>query len=230
MRRKNWINKKKFLFDNLNHNKIKKTAYYSLFLNKIIKALDEYKVYIFIKTLYYLRNKHTNNLIKTNIFYLSFLLKFFKKFKRKLMFRTFYSLLNKNKLLLVPSFFFLSQFFEYKNLFFNVLNEKKIEGFFIYKNFFKITGYYNEYLLNYNIYINYNFFIFKNSFDTFFYLNEIFKHKESNKIGKVKYFFQPFKTDYYFNYYFNYNLFVLNTVEFYKIIIYLNINSINKFI
>ena len=181
--------------------------------------------------LFLLKNKHVFIDGKINKFTLFFFFKITSFLKKKTMFRLFYKIYTKNILTLSPLYTFSSQFFENKNLFFDVLDNNKVDGFFIYKNLFKITNYYNDYLAHYKAYVNYNFYIWKNSFNVFNSLNEIFQHKDFNKIGKVKYFLnknvenEVFSK---FNFYLNYNFFLLNTIEFYKILIYLHINVFIK--
>ena len=51
-------------------------------------------------------------------------------------------------MILSPAFMFSSQFFDYRNSFFNVINNNKTKGFFIYKNLFKLTGYKNDFYKN----------------------------------------------------------------------------------
>ena len=196
--------------------------------NKKTKFIDVHNVLNFSKNIFFLKNRYVNNNAKINSFYLYFLIKFFNVLKKKVMFRTFYKLYNKNKLILSPFFFSSSQFFEYRNNFFNILNTNSVEGFFIYKNLFKLTGYYNDYLINCKIYINYNFYIYKNSYNIFFNLNEVLKLKDSNRIGKVKHFNQQEIEQFNFNYYFTYNNYLNSSLELYKIMIILYLNLINK--
>jgi len=225
MRRKNWINKKNFFFGNFYK---KNKLYYNYVFNKKTKIVDIHNVLTFTKNIFYLKNRYVNNNVKINSFYLCFLIRLFNVLKKTLMFRTFYKLYGKNKLILSPFFFSSSQFFEYRNNFFNILKINNVEGFYIYKNLFKLTGYYNDYLINSKIYINYNFFLYKNSYNIFFGINEVLKSKDSNRIGKVKHFSQPEIEQYNFNYYFAYNNYMNNTLELYKIITNLYINLLYK--
>lgn len=187
--------------------------------------LDVHRVFVFSRNIFFIKNRLVNNKLKLNSFYLLFLVKLFSTFKKKLMFRTFYKL-NNNKLILTPSFFFSSQFFEYRNYFFNILKHNKISGFFIYRNLFKISGYYNEFTINYKAYINYNYYIINYSHNIFTSLNETLKSKDFNRIGKVKYYSEFYSNHFNFNYYFMYNLFINNSLELYKISILLYLNFI----
>lgn len=187
---------------------------------------DKYKINLYLNDLFFKKNKYTKLNLKTNFFYFIFLINTFKIWKRKIFFRTFYKIHTNSNLLLSPSFMFLSQFFEYRSLFLNVLNKNNLEGFFIYKNLFKNTNYYNDHVINYIAYSGYNYYLINNTEQIFNVLNNILKNKEYNNIGKVKYFFQNYKSDFFLNYYLCYNIHMLNILEFYKIFILLNIHLI----
>lgn len=210
---------------------ITKLNYEFFILIKYYAIVDKYKVIPFVKDISYKAQKFSATSVQINSFYLIQFINFLKIKKRTLFFRTFYKIYKNNLLLLTPSFTFLSQFFEYRSIFFNILKIYNIDGFFIYKNLYKNIGYYNDYSDNYIIYGGYNFYVIKNSYIIFQKLNEILQHKDYNNIGKVKFFFekQPSNSNLNFNYYFIYNIYTNNVVELYKLIIliYLSILKIN---
>lgn len=224
MRRKNWINKKIFLYG-----RYSKFNHIYNYLANITNPVDKYRLFFFCKKLILKKKIFTNLPFKLNLFYLTFLSYTFKISKRKIFFRTFYKVYKKNLLILNPSFIFLSQYFDYRSIFFKVLNINNVVGFFIYKNLFKNTNYQHDHNINYINYIGYNFYLINSRFETFNTLNNIFKSKEYNSIGKIKLFSQDYNKDYVFNYYFIYNIHLSMSSELYKILICVYIHKLNSF-
>ena len=227
MRRKNWINKKSFFIDNVFKNIIfkkfyNKPVYLDFYLNKNLDFFEEHGVDIYTKNLKFLKIKYNLNTVKINLFFFLNFLNFFKVFNKRYLYRGLYKLHKKNELILSPAYCFSSQYLEYRILFWNILKKNKINGFFFYKNFFKISGYANYYFLQENFLKGYNFYIIKPNVEIFDYLNKSFKDKEFNRIGKIK-FFLDLEAQFNFNYYFAYNIFLLNSIEYYKILMYLHI-------
>lgn len=196
-------------------------------MNSNLDLFEQYGLSLYIENLFLSKIRYNNNWVKINLFHFSNFLNLFKIFKRKYLFRLLYKIHKKNELILIPSHLLLSQYFEYRVLFWNILNKNNINGFFIYKNLFKITSNF-EYHYWYKFFSpGYNFYISNSNQKTFDYLNLSFKDKEFNKIGKIK-FFLNLENEFQFNYYFLYNIYLLNASEIYKILIYLHLLNLYK--
>ena len=154
------------------------------------------------------------NLISNHNFYNNFYF-FLKNLEKNLI--IFYFLKNNiNKFNIVPNFLFNKQiFFDYKN-FNKFLKKNKIK--FLYLN--------NKNLSNFDLYGN-NFLLVSNNLD----MKEINNLKNEFNIeifNKNNYNFYK-KNDFLtISYFLNFNLFLSNVVEFYKIIILLNLINIFK--
>lgn len=218
MRRKNWISKKKLFYDNL--------YLYDFFLKKISKNINKHRSSEYLFKIFFIKNKVAYNLINYNLFFLKYLIIFFKMLKKKKLLNVFYKPFYKKYLIISPTFNFSSQFFEYRSIFYDNLKKNKIKGFFIYKNLFSYLNYsYKHFLIN-KLVVGYNFYILNSNNFIFNKLKTIFLEKEFNKIGKIK-FYYDLNNIYYINYYINYNIFIFNLIELYKINLYLYVKFLN---
>lgn len=223
MRRKNWINKKKHFFDN--------QYLWDFFIKKKLKTLDKHRSSEYLFKIFLAKNKYKQNFTDMNIFFFKFFLVFFKFFQKKKLINLFYNkadLYYNQYTILSPSYFFSSQFFEYKTIFFNILKKHNYRGFFIYKNLFKQSNNYNLYKLNKNLISGYNFYLLNSTKNVFEKLNNIFIDKEFRKVGSIKLIINNTNNNFDFNYFINYNLYLLNILEIYKICLYLNLKILTK--
>jgi hypothetical protein len=97
---------------------------------------------------------------------------------------------------------------------------------FLYKNYFNSIGYKNSQVFYKKHLTGYNFYILNNSIKKYLELIKINDDKDYNPIGKVKmilmynhYFVFNFDNE--VSVFFNFNLFLLNLVEIYKILLLL---------
>jgi hypothetical protein len=173
-----------------------------------------------------MKNKVTNVHAEINSFIFLHLYKNIKYFKKHNMFRVFVKAQLKSKLIVSPAHSALSQFFEYRSIFYIILRKNKLDGFFIYKNLFRQSGYFFDYKVNKNLLIGYNFNIINADYNKYNILYNIFSDKEYNKVGKVKLFFpyKPQSLD--LNLFFLYNVHINNVLELYKINIYLFLKNL----
>ena len=237
MRRKNWIDKKKFFYDNFiehvsqNKNKFNGKYIYNFFL-KICSTPDKFNNKDQLQKIFFKRLKKSN--LNTNLnyhFYLYFL-KFLKVSSKKSLHKSFFK--NSRILFLFsPIYMFKSQFFENRSLFNDLLLNFKLKGFFIYKNFFKNSYVFDNVAFKKHLY-GYNFYIFNKNFKQYENILKLTDNKEYNSIGKIKLLLKD--VDFYnfflkneLNYFLIYNVFLLNTVEVYKIILLLYVNKLVLF-
>lgn len=229
MRRKNWTKEKKYFFDKIKNNNFYNTNSFKNLLIFYIKKpvkLDKHKIIEFMFRKNFKENKYDKVIFQINYYFLYFMIKKISILNKKYFYRLFLKN-NDNLLLLSPAYTFGRQYFEYRSIFFEVLKKKNLKGFFIYKNLFKLTNHYLEYQINRRLLIGYNFYLIKSNIKIFEFLNNILIEKDYNKIGKVKLYKDSFiqlNFVYSLNYFFNYNLFLLNVVEIYKINILLHIH------
>jgi hypothetical protein len=162
------------------------------------------------------KNLFNRNLIK-NYFFLKFLLNFFKKRKSSFLLKSFF-FINRKSLYVNPVFTLNKQLFNFKSEYNDFIIKSECESFFLNKKYlskFKNpTQYYNFTKL-----WGLNYFIIPEK-NHFFLLDEFFKNND-NKILNKKFFkfFNYSSVD--FNYFINYNIFFINLLEFYKILILL---------
>jgi len=163
-----------------------------------------------------------------NYYFYSDLLKQFKFINKKIVYNNYIRNTN-NFLSLLPSYTFKSQFFMNRSIFNDLLLNSKLKGFFLYKNYFNILGYKNNLSFYKKHLIGYNFYIYNNMYKNYSQLIPIMDDKEYNTVGKVKILLtEPniynFKLTHEFSTFFNFNVFLLNLVELYKIsfLLYLN--------
>lgn len=194
---------------------------------RTVASYDKHYSVEFFKKGFHFKNKITNVNNEINMFFFALLFNKIKCIKKQIMFRMLYKYNVNSNLFLSPTYTFLSQFFEYRTLFHNILKKNHLYGFFIYKNLFKQSGYFYDYKFNRDLLLGYNFYIVKSNINICLLLDSILSDKEFNKIGKVKLHVQNYKQDFNFNFFFNYNIFSLNITELYKINIYLYLNSLN---
>lgn len=199
-------------------------------LKKTYKLVDVHDSFFFFQKIWVRRNRYGSILFELNYFYLTRLFSFFKKFKQKNLYKNNFHYNNNNILLFTPSYLYGSQFFENKYLFDKILTDHNLKGFFLYKNFFKKIYYKTNIFKMQNFYFGYNFYIMKISYNKYLNLFKNLDDKEFNKIGKVKFFIenQNYKLQQTndFNFFLNYNLYLFNLQDLYRIIIYLNLNTI----
>lgn len=209
MKRKNWIKKKQnnYLFDNL----IYKYYFFDLYnLNQFI-----------IKNYKNVNKKNTLNNYKLYLFFLNS----FKQNKTNFLIRNFLQI-NSRYLLVKTLFNFQKQFFPNYLFFINFLKKNLLKGFFFNKKFFLKNFENNFYISGFNFWI-YNF--DNNKID--FLLNLSTDNEKKNKdLFIYKNDFQHALIVYcnlnYIN--LNYNVFLLNILELYKIYIYIYLNKIGS--
>jgi hypothetical protein len=129
---------------------------------------------------------------------------------------------------LLPSYTFKSQFFSNKSLFDDVVFNNKLRGFTINKNFYK-----NKYDYNYMFYkkhfIGYNFYIIKSNHTKYLNVFKILDDKEYNGVGKIKFFItNVLEKDSDINLHFLFNIFLLKTLEIYKITVVLFLKNVHN--
>jgi hypothetical protein len=171
------------------------------------------------------KNKHSYLTSELNYhFYLSFF-KILKNKNKNIIYNTYINN-NKHVMSILPSYFFKSQFFSNKSLFDDVLFNNRLRGFIVNKLFFK-----NKYNSNFKFYkkhfVGYNFYILKSNFTKYSSIYKILDDKEYNSVGKVKFFISNIsEKKVSFSLFFFFNIFMLKTLEIYKIIIILNIKNL----
>jgi len=225
MRRKNWINKKNYFYDNIN---VFNPFFFNIFIKKKEFKFDEYNTKGQLYKVFIKKNKYSMLTPELNYyFYLDFF-KILKKKSKYIIYNSYLKNINKNILILLPSYTFKSQFFNNKSLFDDVLVNIKLRGFFIYKNFHK-----DFYLSDFSFYkkhlIGYNYYIFKSNFEKYSNIYKIIDDKEYNSVGKVKLFIDNLFNNKNIlikdlNLFFLFNIFLLKFLEIYKIIVYIYIN------
>ena len=234
MRRKNWINKKKTLYGRyLNTNKNINFNFFNFFLKKKEFIFDKYNTRGQLYKVDLKKTKNSNLNFELNYYFYSDLLKNLKYINKKIIFNNFLKN-NNNILFLLPSYTFKNQFFSHKSLFGDLLLMFKLRGFFIYKNYFNIIGYKNNNFFYKKHLIGYNFYIFNKMYKRY---NDFFKitdDKEYNPVGKVKFLLTKqiifdFKLNSEFNVFFNFNIYLLNIIEIYKIIVLLHLLGCTQF-
>lgn len=229
MRRKNWLNKKNHLYGNVD---LFNSFFWNFFLKKNEIKYDEYNTRGQLYKVFLKKNKHSLLSPELNFY---FYINFFKSLKKKsknIIYNNYLKKLDKNILLLLPSYTFKSQFFSNKSLFDDVLLNLKLRGFFIHKNFYKDFYSCNQVFYKKHL-ISYNYFVVKSNFDKYTNLHKILDDKEYNSVGKVKLFIDILSNNSNFlnkdlNLFFFFNLFVLKNLEIYKIILFLYLNTFNK--
>jgi len=157
------------------------------------------------------------NLISNHNFYNNFYF-FLKNLEKNLV--IFFLLKNSfNKTNIIPNFLFTKQiFFDYKN-FFKFSKKNKIK--FLYVNNKNLKNY------NYEFYGTNFLLISKNNIDNKEFIN--FKNEHNIDVFYKNNYNFLIKDDYFIiSYFLNFNLFVLNILEFYKILILLNLNLIHE--
>lgn len=220
MRRKNWINKKNYFYDNKN---IFNSFFFNIFLKKNEAKFDEYNTR---GQLYKVFIKKTKNSILTpelNYYFYSDLFKIMKKKTKNIIYKNYIKNISKNTLILSPSYTFKSQFFNNKSIFDDVLKNFNLKGLFINNSFYSSDyNFYKKHLIGYNYYV------LKSNFDKYSAIYKLLDDKEYNSVGKVKLF-----VDFYekitninkeVNLFFFFNIFILKLLEIYKITVYLYIN------
>lgn len=226
MRRKNWINKKKYFCDNTNKTNL---FFFNIFLkndkfNSDIYNTNEQLYKVFIK-----KNKLTNLTYNSNYYFYSDLYKILKFYSRSVIFKN-YVFKQNNIMVFLPSYFFKSQFFNNKTLFNDVLSDFKLRGFYLHKNFLN-----KKYNLDSILYkkhlIGYNFFTIKNDFKKYLNIYKIIDEKDYNSVGKVKFFFDTLQVDSNYlnkelNLFFIFNVFLLSILEIYKILTILHLGKL----
>lgn len=217
MRRKNWINKKNYFYGNID---IFNSFFFNIFVKKKESKFDEYNIKGQLYKTYLNKNKNSSLISELNY---HFYLLFFKilKNKNKNIIYNMYVNNNKHVMSLLPSYTFKSQFFSNKSLFDDVVFNNKLRGFTINKNFYK-----NKYDYNYMFYkkhfIGYNFYIIKSNHIKYLNVFKILDDKEYNGVGKIKFFItNVLEKDSDINLHFLFNIFLLKTLEIYKITVVL---------
>ena len=226
MRRKNWINKKKLFYDNVN---IIDPFFFNFFLKKKEFKFDEYNTKGQLYKVFLKKNKESLLLPTVNFYFYNDFIKNIKFISRNIIYKN-YAYKTNNILVLSPSFMFKSQFFINKTLFDDLLLALKLKGFFVHKNFFK----YQQYKCNLITYkkhlIGYNYYVIKSNLTKFSELIKINDDKEYNSVGKVKFFLENPNTNNYLhknlNLFFIYNIYMMNVLEIYKILIYVFISKV----
>lgn len=225
MRRKNWINKKNHLYDN---NNIFNPFFFNIFLKKKELRFDEYNTKGQLYKVLIKKNKYSILTPELNYYFYSDFFRVLKKINKYIIYNNYLKNVNKNILMLLPSYTFKSQFFSNKSLFDDVLANLKLRGFFVHKNFHK-----DFYSSDFNFYkkhlIGYNYYIIKSNFEKYSNIYKIIDDKEYNSVGKVKLFIDDLFNNKNIlikdlNLFFFFNIFLLRLLEIYKIIIHLYIN------
>jgi hypothetical protein len=192
-------------------------------LSKISLSGNRWLVILFLRKLYSRRVKTSfkRNLIVNYFIYKNFFYKFNKN-KLIFLYRHFVQL-QKCKFSFNPSFMFNKQFFAKHADFNGFLINNNIEGFFFHKRLanmynylFLKKPYYNDYLFGYNYYSYVNYDVI-NKYLSLNNTDDLFKVKLLNEIN-------IFTND--FNFFVNYNIFILNVLEIYKILILLNLYNL----
>lgn len=236
MRRKNWINKKKFFYDNyvefnkLNiKNKNINYYFYNLFLKKHT-IVDKYNNNDQLKKIFLKKLKSSNLNINLNYYFYSDFLNLLKYKNRKILFKNFVQN-NKTLFLFSPIYMFKSQFFDNKSLFNDLLKNFKLKGFFIYKNFFNSDLYKSNDKLYKKHLIGYNFYIFNKNYKNYDNVLKFTDNKDFNSIGRIKLlksqddFYNPsFKNE--LSFFLFFNIYLLSILEIYKIMMFLYLNNI----
>ena len=232
MRRKNWIKRKKFFYDNfLKLNKNNKVIFYNLFLKKKEFIFDQYNTRGQLYKVYLNKNKNSFLESEFNYYYFSDFYKTLKFLNKKTIYKNFIQQ-NNNLIIFSPNYMFKSQFFSNKSLFNDLLINFKLKGFFLYKNFFKNSNYMLNSFKFKNHIIGYNFYIFNKSTNNI-NINKLVNFiddKEYNSIGKIKFIFKNnflFKSSNELDVFFNFNLYFINVLEIYKICIFLYFQNFN---
>lgn len=226
MRRKNWINKKKYFYGNSD---VFGSLFFNIFLKKNKFNCDQYNTNEQLYKVFIKKNKVTNLTFNLNYYFYSDFYKKLKFYSRGVIFKN-YIFKNKNIMVFLPSYFFKSQFFSNKTAFDSILYDFKLRGFYLHKNYLNTK--YNISLITYKKHlIGYNFFTIKNNLKSYLNIYKILDDKDYNSVGKVKFFLENTQTNFFFlknelNLFFIFNLFLLNALEFYKILIILYLNKI----
>jgi hypothetical protein len=153
-------------------------------------------------------------------------LKNLKKKNKTIIYNNYLKKISKNFLVLLPSFTFKSQFFSNKTIFDDVVVSNRLRGLFIYKNFYK-DFYKNDYSFYKKHLIGYNYYILISDVQKYLNIYKILDDKEYNSVGKVKLFLEDFNKNNFLintNTFFIFNIYLLKSLEFYKILIFLHIN------
>lgn len=227
MRRKNWINKKKYFYDNYNLN----SKFFNLFLIKNNPLYDEYNTKGQLYKVLIKKNKLSLLIPEINYYYYSDFFKSLKKISKKIIYKN-YLFNSKNALVLLPSYLFKSQFFSNKSLFDGLLFNYKLRGFFIYNSFFKTSNYSLNPIFYKRHLIGYNFYIVKSNFNKYNDFLKITDDKDFNGVGKVKFFLENFNNsnaslNKEVDLFFLYNIYILKILEIYKILFFVFIFKIN---
>lgn len=218
MRRKDWRikNLKKDISGNFN----KKLKNYN---SSSTSILEKKKKSFFLKRRLFLRKlflRKTRFLIKKNLvlnlFFLKKLLNNFK-YKKQLLSENIFIKTNVNKQRIFPEFNIKKNIFQNKVKFKNLI-KKELNCVYLNNNLFK-----NVYGLNYYIVMD------KNSENYFLNFKKILLDEENFNLVQLKEIYiekfdSSLKNE--FNFCFNYNLYNLNLIEIYKILIILNLNTI----
>jgi len=212
-------------------NKTDKSLFYNFLLKKKEHKFDLYNTRGQLYKVYLNKNKNSFLESEFNYFFFNDFFKNLKFLNKKTIFKNFIKNINNNAMILSPNYMFKSQFFSNKSIFNDLLVNFKLKGFFLYKNFFKNYNYkFNSYIFK-NHLIGYNFFIFNKTADKI-NLNKIITlvdDKDYNSVGKIKFVLKSnniIKITNEINVFFNFNLYCINIVEIYKILILLYITKI----
>lgn len=227
MRRKNWIKKKNYFFDKYTYN------IYHFDLKKNLTFLDKHDVKFYVLTINQKTIKYSINFPEINLFFYNFLLKSVKKYNQNFLIKTYFNFYNKinDNALIIPSYTFCRQYFDYRYNFFKIIKKYHLKGFFIYKNLFESSNYSQYFYNNKLIYNNYNFYLTTNKCSYFLNkLEPIFSDKEYNNIAKIKFLYEDSTKSLIddLNFHIFFNLSILNILEIYKINIYLYIKFLNS--
>jgi hypothetical protein len=144
----------------------------------------------------------------------------FKLHNKLYLYRHFLQI-KKTNFFLNPIYKFSKQFFVKKTFFEDFLQENTFKGFFVTKSIInsqKLTKIVN--LNNYNSLYGYNYYIYNTELTNF--LSSNINVEKNEDLLKVKWKFE-FSNHHLFNYYINYNIYILNVVELYKIMILINL-------
>lgn len=176
-----------------------------------------------------LLNRNKNSFLESefNYYFLSDFYKNFKFLNKKTILNNFFkNNFNNNILILSPNYMFKSQFFSNKSIFNDLLINFKLKGFFVYRNFFKNEKIkFSSYVFKSHV-IGYNFFIFNKTADKI-NINKFISltdDKDYNGVGKLKFILKK-NNQYNFyenmNIFINFNLYCINIIEIYKLLIFL---------
>lgn len=214
-------------------NKIKKNLFFNFYLKKKEFLFDPYNTRGQLYKVFLNKSKNSYLESEFNYYFFSDFFKNLKYLNKKTIFKNLVKIHNNNVLVFSPNYMFKSQYFSNKSLFNDLLVNFKLKGFFLYKNFFKNSNYkFNSYIFKSHV-IGYNYYIFNKTSNNinFNKIINITEDKDYNSVGKIKFILKNenlFKLSNDLCIFFNFNLYCINVLEIYKIILYLHFkNSIN---